>query len=283
MILNLFRTIETLGAFMKSHLVSAIFSLAAALPTVPAFAAAKPTIVLVHGAFQDGQSTWSKVRPALEEKGYKVVVVTLPGRDGDGADPHTLTLEIYRDTVLKAIQAETNPVVLVGHSFGGITITNVAEAAPDKIKALVYLSAYLPQNGESLQSLSKQDPESGLAKPGNLIFPPDYSTATIADSAKADVFANDAQGADRDAIVASLIPEPAGPQAVGVKITDANFGRVRKFYIETLQDHAVTPSLQTQMISHASIVKVTKIDAGHASYITKPKEVAAAIEYAASH
>jgi hypothetical protein len=68
-----------------------------------------------------------------------------------------------------------------------------------------------------------------------------------------------------------------------VKVTDANFGRVRKFYIQTLQDHAVTPTLQTQMISHASIVKVTKIDAGHASYITKPHEVATAIEYAASH
>ncbi len=268
---------------MKSHLVSAIFSFAAVAPALPAFAAAKPTIVLVHGAFQDGQSTWSKVKPELEANGYKVVAVTLPGRDGDGADPHTLTVEMYRDTVLKAIQAEKDPVVLVGHSFGGITITNVAEAAPDKIRALVYLSAYLPQNGESLQSLAKQDPDSGLAKPGNLVFAPDYSTAAIADSAKADTFANDAHGADRDAIVASLIPEPAGPQGVGVKVTDANFGRVRKFYIQTLQDHVVTPGLQTQMISHSSIVKVTKIDAGHASYITKPKEVAAAIEYAAGH
>lgn len=192
------------------HLLAATLSIATLAPT--ALGAEKPTIVLLHGAFQDGRSTWSRVQPELEAKGYKVLVVNLPGRDGDGADPHTLTPAIYRDTVLKAIEAEKDPVVLVGHSFGGITITNVAEAAPDRIKALVYLSAYLPQNGESLQSLAKQDPASGLSKPGNLVFPADYATATIAESAKADVFANDATGDDRASIVASLIPEPAGPQ-----------------------------------------------------------------------
>ncbi len=267
---------------MKLHLLTTALSFAALVPAAVA-GARKPTIVLLHGAFQDGSSTWSRVKPALEAKGYKVVIVDLPGRGGDRTDPHALTQEVYRETVLKAVRAEKDPVVLVGHSFGGITITNVAEAAPDHIQSLVYLSAYLPQNGESLQSLAKQDPGSGLSKQGNLIFPPDYATASIADGAKADIFANDATGADRDAIVASLIAEPAAPQGVPVKVSEANFGRVRKFYIETLQDHAVTPTLQEQMISHAAVVKVYKIDAGHASYITKPNEVADAIADAASH
>lgn len=64
-------------------------------------------------------------------------------------------------------------------------------------------------------------------------------------------------------------------------MTSANFGRVPKYYIETLRDHAVTPGLQEQMIAHGDVKKVIKIDAGHASYVTKPHEVAAAIEYAA--
>jgi pimeloyl-ACP methyl ester carboxylesterase len=253
------------------------------VPVVSAFAKAKPTILLVHGAFQDGNNTWSRVKPLLEKAGYKVIVVTLPGRDNDGADLKSLTPDQYRDTVLKAIAEESAPVVLVGHSFGGITISNVAEAAPDKIKALVYLSAYLPQDGQSLMDLAKIDRDSHMGKPGNLVLTPDYSSASINPEAKADIFANDANDADRVIIVDSLIPEAAGPQGVPVKLTDANWGRVPKFYLETTQDHCVSPYLQEQMISHAKLVKVTKIDAGHASYITQPHAVAEGIEYAASH
>ena len=240
------------------------------------------TIILLHGAFQDG-STWKKVEPLLTAAGYKVVVINLPGRAGDGADPKTLTTDTYRDAVLKAVKAETNPVILVGHSFGGITITNVAEAAPDRIKALVYLSAYLPQDGQSLMALATTDRDSFLGKPGNLMLTPDYSVASIKDDQKAEIFANDANDSDREQIVASLIPEAGGPQGMPVRVTDANFGRVPKFYIETTQDHCVSPYLQEQMMSKAKLVKVFKIDAGHASYITQPKAVADAILQAAQH
>jgi pimeloyl-ACP methyl ester carboxylesterase len=242
----------------------------------------KPTIVLVHGAFQDGEGTWRRVKPELESKGYKVIIVTLPGRDGDGADPSKLSTTLYRDTVLKAIEGESAPVVLVGHSFGGITISNVAEAVPEKIKALVYLSAYLPQNGQSLMTLAQTDRDSHMGKPGNLIMAPDYSTASINPVAKADIFANDASSADRQIIVESLIPEAAAPQGQPVTLTDAAWGRIPKFYIETTKDHCVSPYLQEQMISHVIQIKITKIDAGHASYITKPNEVAAAILDAAA-
>jgi len=245
--------------------------------------ATKPTIVLLHGAFQDGVSTWRKVKPELEAQGYNTVAVNLPGRNGDGADPTKLSIDLYRDTVLKTIAAQTSPVVLVGHSFGGITISNVAEAAPERIQALVYLSAYLPQDGQSLMSLAQTDRDSYLGKPGNLLLTPDYSVASIKDDRKGDIFGNDAVGDDRAAIVASLIPEPAGPQGTPLKLSAENFGRVPKFYIETLADHCVSPYLQEQMMSKTKLVKVTKLHAGHASYITAPKAVAAAIVEAASY
>ncbi|MFX8079146.1 hypothetical protein ABTK74_20370, partial [Acinetobacter baumannii] len=81
---------------------------------------------------------------------------------------------------------------------------------------------------------------------------------------------NDATGADREAIVASLIPEAAGPQGVPVHTTAANFGRVPKFYILTTLDHAVSASLQERMIAATPVTKVTRIQAGHASYVTQP-------------
>ncbi|HEX2918765.1 MAG TPA: alpha/beta fold hydrolase [Edaphobacter sp.] len=266
---------------MPAGLPSAIVALALLVPAAVVATKSKPTIVLVHGAFQDGTATWARVRPILEHDGYKVIVVTLPGRDGDGADPKTLTTAIFRDTVLEAIKSETKPVVLVGHSFGGITISNVAEAAPDKIRALVYLSAYLPQNGQSLMDLAKTDRDSLMGKPGNLQLNADYTVASIAPDAKASIFANDATGADQELIVSSLIPEPAGPQGMPVTLTAGNWGRVPKYYLETTQDQCVSPYLQEQMIGRASLVKVTKIAAGHASYITLPQDVAAGIEAAA--
>jgi pimeloyl-ACP methyl ester carboxylesterase len=136
----------------------------------------KPAIVLVHGAFQDGPKTSPRVEPELKAKGYRVVVVNPPGRDSDGSDPQKLTTENYKQAVLKAISSEIQPIILVGHSFGGITISNVAQAAPEKIKALVYLSAYLPRNGDSLQSLSQTDKDSKLGQDGTLLFRPITST-----------------------------------------------------------------------------------------------------------
>ena len=235
------------------------------------------TIVLLHGAFQDGESTWKRVAPELESAGHKVIVVNLPGRDSDGVDPRSLTTQIYRDAVLKAMSSETDPVVLVGHSFGGITISNVAEAAPDRIKILVYLAAYLPKDGQSLIDLAMTDKDSYLAKPGNLEFAPDFSVASIKDDQKGDIFANDATPTDRDSIVSSLIPESAAPQQMRVTLTAENFGRVPKYYIQTTQDHCVSPFLQAQMIADVELVKLKKIDAGHAAYITQPKAVVEAI------
>lgn len=241
------------------------------------FAKEKPVIVLVHGAFQDAEKTWAKVADELRTKGYKVVAVNLPGRDGDGADPQKLTTEDYKQAVLRAISSAERPVVLVGHSFGGITISNVAQATPEKIKALVYLSAYLPRNGDSLQALSQTDKDSKLGQDGNFVVSPDYKYASIKAGHGADLFGNDATGATKEAIGESLIQEPLAPMANPVALTADRFGSVSKFYIETTRDVVVSAALQERMIDGAGVKRVFKVDAGHASYITKPHAVAQAI------
>lgn len=79
------------------------------------------TVILVHGAFQNANA-WLRATPKIEARGWKVVAVNLLGRDGDGTDPQTLTTEHYKNAVLNVVSAEAKPVLLVGHSFGGITI-----------------------------------------------------------------------------------------------------------------------------------------------------------------
>jgi pimeloyl-ACP methyl ester carboxylesterase len=114
------------------------------------------TFVLVHGAFQDA-SGWDAVVPALEAAGHTAVTVALAGRGDDTTPLGELTLANYRDAVVEVIEQQETPVILVGHSFGGIVISSVAEAVPDQIETAVYLAAYLPQNGDSLASLAQND------------------------------------------------------------------------------------------------------------------------------
>jgi pimeloyl-ACP methyl ester carboxylesterase len=235
---------------------------------------------LLHGAFQTEQG-WGFVKGRLEAQGYPVVAIRLPGRGEDATPIDQITLDLYRTKVLDVINGLPGPVVLVGHSFGGVTISIVAESEPDKIKSLVYLSAYLPKSGQSLNSLAHTDPDSVLAKPGNFVVSDDHKYASIKDEAKADTFANDADEAGKKLIVASIIKEPLAPLATPVTLTDEKFGKVKKFYISTTEDQAVTPALQARMLEATPVDKVIKIKAGHASYVTQPDDVAKAIIEAA--
>ena len=107
-----------------------------------AMAAQKPPIVLVHGAFEDAQ-VWGHVTSRLQTDGYKVVAVELPGRPGAPATPDKVSLDLYRDTVVAALNEFHRPAVVVGHSFGGIVIADAAETAPKKIKTLIFVEAGL--------------------------------------------------------------------------------------------------------------------------------------------
>src|SRR5215472_3032490 len=98
-----------------------IASLSLLLTASSAATASKPEIVLVHGAWEEA-NIWQAVTPLLKKDGYRVVTVTLPGRTSAPLSPDKVSLDLYRDTILHAIGNPAQPVVLVGHSFGGITI-----------------------------------------------------------------------------------------------------------------------------------------------------------------
>ncbi len=114
------------------------------------------TFVLVHGAWM-APYAWDKVRAALTKSGARVIVVQLPGHGTDMTNPAQLTLDVYKTTVLDAVNKVNGKVILVGHSLAGMIISEVAEAAPSKIEKLVYVGAYLPVNGQSLLDLANTD------------------------------------------------------------------------------------------------------------------------------
>lgn len=246
--------------------VAAIVALG--VPTV----ATADTFVLVHGAFQDA-TCWNDVAPYLEAAGHRVVTVDLPGRDASGADAAAVTFATYVDAVTAAVDAAEEPVILVGHSFGGMSISATAERVADQIRTLIYVAAYVPQSGESMQALAEGDKGNGFSAE-TFVVAPDYSTAEILDSDQVRVFAPDADDAQAARLTASMIREPLAPIATPVELSEENFGAVHKAYVRTMRDITVSTALQTSMIERAGITDVRDIDTGHAPYLTEPQELA---------
>ena len=117
------------------------------------------TYILIHGSWH-GAWCWYKVVPLLEKAGHKALAIDLPGHGRDWTPAPDISLQSYVDCVCKVIDSQPEPVVLVGHSRGGIVLSQVAEVRPEKIEMLVYLSAFLIPNGEPMLPTALSDIES---------------------------------------------------------------------------------------------------------------------------
>lgn len=229
------------------------------------------TYVLIHGAWHGGWC-WDKVVPLLQEKGHTVEALDLPGHGRDKAPIHEVSLQAYVDRVCQVLDVQSEPVILVGHSMGGVVITQVAEYRPERIKTLVYLTAFLPRDGEFILKLAETDTEA-LVLP-NLIMAEDQSYATVKDAAIKEVFYSDCSDEDVTRAKSLLVPQPAAPLAAPVKTTEANFGRVRRVYISCLRDKAITPACQEKMYKALPCNQIIYMDTSHSPFFSAPKELA---------
>jgi len=232
--------------------------------------AARPTIVLEHGAWADG-SSWSGVVTRLQKDGYTVDVPPNPLR---GPDSDSAYLASYLATV-------TGPVVLVGHSYGGFVITNAA-TGDQNVKALVYVDAYIPAQGDTINSLTAQFPGSQIT-PAALNFvssPGGVTDVYIKPSLFGSILANDLPAsqaselaATQRPIAASALTEVSGAPA---------WTSIPSWAVIGTADHAIPPAAQEFMAARAHAT-VTKINASHLSLISRPGDVTNVIEEAARH
>ena len=230
-----------------------------------------PTYVLVHGAWAD-ESAWGFVRNQLALKA-NVVVVNLPAHGIDLTPGSNVNLNDYVKTVTDAVNQQPGKVVLVGHSMAGIVISQVAENIPGKIDKLVYVSAYLPKNGEDLLSLSKQDVQSKVGQA--LEFSADYSAATIKKDMIAPAVCSDCPEFMKEILVKYHKAEPAKPLGEKVVLT-SKFANVPKYYIHTSADAAVGYELQKMMVKNNGTVKQTFVmNTSHLPFVVQPREFVA--------
>ena len=227
--------------------------------------------VIVHGAFH-GAEVWSAVKSRLERAGHPAIAVTLPGRPGNPLPANQVTLEAYRDCVLSAVNAMAAPVVLVGHSFGGMTISNVAEVAPGRIRTLAYVAAYLPLSGQNARELSAEDADSAWSD-RNFLIAADRSTAHVLNEDCVRLFGTDLEPDWQRRLRELLVPEPLLPIRTPVYLTPQRFGGVDKVFIRTSHDNTISPRMQDRMLGRVAVRAVHTIRSSHFPHLSRPDDL----------
>ena len=228
------------------------------------------TFLLVHGAWH-GAWCWDKVVPLIEERGHKVHAIDLPGHGNDKTPTASVSLESYLERVRLVLDEEGEPIIVVGHSMGGIVITQAAEERPDSIRKLVYLCAFLPKNGQSLMDLGSA--ESMVRIPDTVVPSADRSLTVKTESLK-EMFYHDCSDEDVTFARERLVPQAGAPFAAAVRTTEANFGRVPRVYIECLLDRVIPPPSQEQMYTALPCERVITMDTSHSPFFSAPNELA---------
>ena len=229
------------------------------------------TFVLIHGAWH-GAWCWDRVAPLLEKAGHRAVAIDLPGHGQDRTPIAQVTLQTYAGRVCDVLSAQEEPVVLVGHSMGGLAITQAAEQAPAKVRTLVYLTAFLLRDGQSLLDVAAGDTEA-LVLP-NLVQSADGSSAVVREDALKDVFYASCPDEDVARAKSLLVPQAAAPFATPVHTTPENWGRIPRVYIECLRDRAISPAVQKQMHTASPCRRVISMDTDHSPFFSAPEELA---------
>ena len=230
-------------------------------------AATGKTYLLVHGAWM-GAWCWADVAKALRAQGATVDTVELPAHGDDMTALADATLDAYVSKVTTALDAEKSPVILVGHSMGGMVITGAAEAAPGKIEKLVYVGAYLPKDGQSLFDLAMTDTDSHLG-PASVVDM-DAGLVRIPKASLKDVFVADGSDAEVEELEQRYRDEPLVPFVTPVHTSAENWGSVPKVYVYTTQDHAVSYSLQQRMTQGVPLVNSKMLDTSHSPFLSQP-------------
>ena len=228
------------------------------------------TFILIHGSWHSAWN-WHKVVPLLEKAGHKAIAIDLPGMGRDKTPIQEVRMNDTVQKICELIDSIPGKVILVGHSKNGIMISQAAEYRPDKIEKLVYLAAYLIPNGKTQREYSIQDTE-GWLKPYVTQYVETNSHTLQPEIYKEGLY-HDCDDDITELAKVLLGHEPVESGITPLELTEENYGRVPRVYIECTEDRAVTPFIQRIMYTETPCEKVFSIPTSHSPFFSKPKEL----------
>jgi pimeloyl-ACP methyl ester carboxylesterase len=232
------------------------------------------TFVWVHGAWHGGWC-WHKVVQRLAAKGHRALAPDMPGRGRDEMPIADVTLDHIVARIGDSIADAGEKVVLVGHSYGGAMITQAAELNADRIERLVYVTAFLLEDGQALMDLAREDDDSRLN--GQVDFLDGERTAVVREAVLRECFYGDCSDEDVAFARTRLGLEAVAGFRTPMRTSAARFGRLPRTYVECLKDNAISIGLQRRMQRALPCDKVVTLDTDHSPFFSAPDALVTAL------
>lgn len=233
------------------------------------------TFILVHGAWHGGWC-WYKLAARLRVAGHVVVCPDLPGHGLDRTPTAEVTMAAYVECITQALDAASEPAVLVGHSMGGAVVTQATEERPNRVRHLVYVAAFAPGDGQSVFQLARTDPDDRMGS--RMVFAADRKSITLKPETIREGLYADCPDEDFALAQSLLVPQSPSPLGTPLKLSAERYGRVPRSYVECTQDMAVSIGAQRAMPGRVGCVKVYSLETGHSPFLSATEHVAAILE-----
>lgn len=227
--------------------------------------------LLIHGSCH-GAWCWDRLIPRLAAHGHSVCAIDLPAHGRNSTPARDATLSGYADAILSAIAA---PVILVGHSMAGFPITLAAQTAPDRIRTLVYVCAYVPRPGLSLAQMRRAGPRQPLAEA--IRVAPDRASFTFDPAFIRAKFYHDCPPETVDLAARHLCPEPLVPQETAIADT-SRAEALPRHYIRCTDDQAIPPEYQETMAASFAPGHVSTLPTSHSPFFAAPDALAGRLD-----
>ena len=236
--------------------------------------------VLVHGAFT-GAWIWAPLAERLRTAGHTVEVFDLPGLGEDATPPADVTLDSCVARLGEVLSTSVEPAIIAGNSMGGVIATQAAVRYPQRVAALVYVTAFVPRDGQSLLDLTHLPEGADDQVQANIIIEPPVATMPAAASRSA--LYGSCSEADAAWAVSKQRPQPLGPFAAPVSIPARALDGMSRYYVLCAKDRAIPVALQRRMIAENAITNVVELDTDHTPHLSMTAALDDALQRFAHH